>query len=104
MLRAQRALLSRTPQDAIPAVALFRQAASRTDPAAPLAQYDLAWCYEDGIGVQADPHQARALYLRAAVEAREPTLRDLAQAGRGAWRARRPLPTGLRLFWPAARR
>jgi len=80
-LQAQRALLSRTPQDAISAVALFRQAASRNDPAAPLAQYDLAWCYENGIGVQADPQQARALYLRAAAEAHEPGLRDLAQAG-----------------------
>ncbi len=79
--QAQRDLLSRTPQDAASAVALFRQAASRNDAAAPMAQYDLAWCYENGIGVAVDRRQAHALYVGAAAATREASLHDLADSG-----------------------
>ena len=79
--QAQRALLSRTPEAAASAVALFRQAASRGDAGAPMAQYDLAWCYENGIGVAVDRRQAHALYLGAAAAAKEVNLHDLADAG-----------------------
>ena len=79
--QAQRALLSRTPADAASAVALFRQAAARNDAQAPMARYDLAWCYENGIGVPVDRQQAYRLYLRAAATTGEASLHELAEAG-----------------------
>ena len=86
---AQRALLSRTPEDATRAAALFRQAAQRNDPAGQMAAYDLAWCYENGIGVAVDRSQAYALYGRVAANAADPALRGLAEAGATGVRAAR---------------
>ena len=78
---AQRALLSRRPEDAARAAALFRQAAVRDDVAGQMSAYDLAWCYENGIGVTADRTEAYALYIHVAATAHDPALRSLAEAG-----------------------
>ena len=78
---AQHALLSRTPEDAMRAAALFRQAARQDGAAGQMAAYDLAWCYENGIGVAVDRSQAYALYARVAANAGAPALRGLAEAG-----------------------
>ena len=86
---AQRALLSRTPEDAARAAALFRQAAQQDGPAGQMAAYDLAWCYENGIGVAVDQSQAYALYVRVAADAVDPALRGLAEAGATGVRAAR---------------
>ena len=90
-LQAQRALLSRQPRETADAVVLFRQAAAARGPAAALALYDLGWCYENGIGVAADTAQAYALYVRAAAVTDDHTLRELAETGAVALRAR-PAP------------
>ena len=92
LLQAQRALLSRQPREAATAAALFRQAADAGGPGAALAMYDLAWCYENGIGVPADRSRAYALYVRAAAETGDRGIRDLAETGAVALRA--PPPAG----------
>ncbi len=78
-LQAQRALLSRRPQEAAEAVVLFRQAAAAPGPAAAPALYDLGWCYENGVGVPADPSRAYQSYVRAAAVTDDHDLRDLAE-------------------------
>lgn len=78
---AQRALLSRDPQQTADAANLFRVAAHGTGPAAALAQYDLAWCYENGIGTSPDRGQAYRWYLRAAAQTDDPGLRAMSEAG-----------------------
>lgn len=78
---AQRALLSRRPADMAAAVALFKQTGRHGGPAAEMALYDLAWCYENGAGVQADRTEAYALYVHVAAGTTDPALRDLAEAG-----------------------
>ncbi len=91
-LQAQRALLSRQPQETANAVVLFQQAAAAGGPASALALYDLGWCYENGMGVTANAGRAYALYVRAAAVTDDQTLRDLAETGAVALRAR-PDPT-----------
>ncbi len=93
-LQAQQALLSRRPQETANAVVLFRQAAAAGGPAAALALYDLGWCYENGIGVAADPAQAYALYVRAAAVTDDHALRGLAETGAVALHARPSVPPG----------
>jgi uncharacterized protein len=61
--RAQELLLQRTPQAAQAAAALLRQAADKGDL---LAAYNLAYCYDKGIGVEADGKLAYVWYGRAA--------------------------------------
>lgn len=61
--RAQELLLRSTPEALPAAVALLRQAADKGDSA---AAYNLGYCYENGIGAEADRHQAYAWYRRAA--------------------------------------
>jgi uncharacterized protein len=61
--RAQELLLGRSPQDTRQAATLLRQAAGQGDL---LAAYDLAYCYEKGIGVEADRQRAYVWYSRAA--------------------------------------
>ena len=90
LLQAQRALLSRQPQEAATAAALFRQAADAGGPGAALAMYDLAWCYENGIGLPADRSRAYALYIRAAAVTDDRGIRDLAETGAVALRASPP--------------
>lgn len=79
--QAQRALLSRQPQEKADAAALFRRAAAGHGPAASLAQYDLAWCTENGIGTPVDREQAYRLYLEAAAGTSNIGLHQLAEAG-----------------------
>ncbi len=90
-LQAQRALLSRQPQETANAVVLFRQAAAAGGPASAPALYDLGWCYENGMGVTADAARAYALYVRAAAVTDDQSLRALAESGAVALRAQ-PLP------------
>ncbi len=101
---AQRALLARTPEDAARAAALFRQAATQDDAAGEMAAYDLAWCYENGIGVAADRSQAYALYVHVAANTRDQALRSLAEAGalgvRDQARARAAMPPASRSAAP----
>lgn len=75
--RAQELLLERTPQAKAEAAALLQRAAANGDL---LAAYDLAYCYEHGIGLQVDRRQAALWYGRAA---RSPvvTVQRAAQAG-----------------------
>jgi len=61
--RAQELLLRRTPEAAREAAALLRQAADKGEL---LAAYNLAYCYDKGIGLQADRQQAYVWYGRAA--------------------------------------
>lgn len=72
---AQQALLARGAVQAENAVALFRRAAQAGNP---LAEYDLAYCYEHGIGVPADRVQAAELYRHAAGHASDARIRTLA--------------------------
>jgi TPR repeat protein len=56
----------------------IRRLADGDDPA---AQYDLGYCFENGIGVEIDLHEAYALYLRAAAGTDDARLRVVAEAG-----------------------
>ena len=76
--RAQQALLSRDPAAARDAAALFRQAALQGNP---LAQYDLAYCYEHGIGLPADKSEAIRWYRASAAQAPNGAMREIAEAG-----------------------
>jgi TPR repeat protein len=75
--RAQELLLRRTPEAAREAAALLRQAADKGDL---LAAYNLAYCYDKGIGLEADWVQAYVWYGRAATS-RTTTVREAAMAG-----------------------
>lgn len=76
--RAQRALLSRGAMQAEQAVALFRTAAEEGNP---LAAYNLAYCYEHGLGVRPNLDQALAWYRRSAADAGEGPVKEIAAAG-----------------------
>ena len=76
--RAQQVLLSRGPAEAGRMAALFRHAAEQHNA---LAEYDLAYCYQHGMGVPADAAQAVGWYRRAEADAPAGTLRDIAHAG-----------------------
>ncbi len=74
---AQSRLLLRGSAEMARAAELFRHAAEQGDA---LAQYDLGYCYENGLGTPVDPLQAFRWYRRSAAEAREAGLRALADA------------------------
>jgi TPR repeat protein len=76
--RAENILLSRGPAEASEAAELFRHAA---DTGNALAEYDLGYCYEHGLGVQRDLVEAHALYRRAAVHAADGFIRSIATEG-----------------------
>ena len=76
--QAQQVLLNRGPANASQAAELFRRAAEANNP---LAAYDLAYCYEHGIGVAASRTEAYGWYRRAADDAKDPNLRSIALAG-----------------------
>ena len=76
--QAQSVLLSRGPSEAVRMVALLRQAADRHDP---LAEYDLGYCYQRGMGLPPDRVQALALYKRAVADAAGASVAAIAQAG-----------------------
>jgi TPR repeat protein len=71
------ALLSGDAASAEQAVALYRRYADRHNA---FAEFDLAYCYELGFGVQQDRQAAEALYQRAARDAADPSLRAAAAA------------------------
>lgn len=75
--RAQELLLQRTPEAAREAAALLRQAADKGDL---LAAYNLAYCYDKGIGLPADWQQAYVWYGRAA-KSQTATVRQAALTG-----------------------
>ncbi len=72
---AQRILLARGATEAAQAIVLFRRAAQEGNS---LAEYDLGYCYEHGIGVPVDPTQAAGLYRHAAAHASDVRIRALA--------------------------
>jgi TPR repeat protein len=74
---AQQLLLSRGPADAGAAAALFQRSADQRNA---LAEYDLGYCYEHGLGVPMDAARANALYQRAAADATDPALQTIARA------------------------
>jgi TPR repeat protein len=76
--RAQQALLSRDPAAASAAAALFRQAALQGNP---LAQYDLGYCYEHGLGLPVDKSEAVRWYRAAASQAPNGAMKEIAEAG-----------------------
>ncbi len=79
--RAQQILLRRGPAEAGQMAVLFRRAAEQHNP---LAEYDLAYCYEHGMGVGADKDAAASWYRRAAADAPAGMLRDISHAGAAA--------------------
>ena len=76
--QAEHLLLSRGTGEAGKAAELFRQAA---DAGNPLAAYNLAYCYEHGLGVAPDVDQAITWYRRSAAEAGTSPVRELAENG-----------------------
>ncbi len=78
--QAQDILLDRGPAAAAQAFALFRRAADRRDA---LAEYDLGYCYERGLGVSRDDVQALGWYRRAAADTTDDQLRSIAETGAG---------------------
>ena len=76
--QAQQLFLARDPVTSQRAAVLFRQAADQGNP---LAQYDLGYCYEHGIGVSADMAEAIRWFRLAAEKAPNATMRGLAEAG-----------------------
>jgi TPR repeat protein len=75
---AQQLLISRGAAESARMVGLFRRAADQHNP---LAEYDLGYCYETGMGTPRDAAKAYDLYRRAAADAHDQSLRSLAQAG-----------------------
>jgi TPR repeat protein len=76
--QAQQLLLARSPAETTRAVELLRRAANQHNA---LAEYDLGYCYEHGIGVPRDYDQAYALYQRASGHATDDSLRSIAITG-----------------------
>jgi TPR repeat protein len=74
---AQNILLGRGVNAAAKAVVLFRRSAEQGNP---LAEYDLGYCYEHGIGTQPDLDAAGEWYRRAAAHT-DGVLRDNALKG-----------------------
>ncbi len=74
--RAQETLLNRGAAEAARLAALFRRAADRHNA---VAEYDLGYCYEHGVGVAADRAQARAWYERALADTQDSHLHEIAQ-------------------------
>ena len=76
--QAQQVFLRRNPGDIANATEIFRRAAERNNP---LAEYDLAYCYEHGLGVPQSSADAYVWYRRAADHAGNSTLKSIALAG-----------------------
>ena len=72
---AETVLLSRKPEEVSRAAQLFHAAAEANNA---LAAYDLAYCYENAIGVPRDMKRAFQWYSRAAEGARDEGLKSLA--------------------------
>ena len=76
--RAQMQMLDRTPEQAGAAVSSFRRVAERRDAIAQYAQYDLGYCYENGVGVGADKRQAYSWYLRSSLNGGDSAVSSIA--------------------------
>ena len=76
--RAEQVLLTRGTAQASQAVALFRRSAEDGNA---LAAYNLAYCYEHGLGVPANLEQAITWYRRSAAAASEAPIREIAEMG-----------------------
>lgn len=76
--RAQRMLLTRGVGEAEQAFALFRRAAEQGNA---LAEYNLAYCLEHGIGTPKDIRQAIVWYRRASSHASSGEIRTIAESG-----------------------
>ena len=74
---AQDILINRGAAEAANVADLFRRSAERHNA---VAEYDLGYCYEHGVGVAADPSQAYSWYQRALADARDRPLHDIAAA------------------------
>ena len=75
---AQAALLGRSAAGTTRAVQLFRAAAQQGNT---MAQYDLGYCYESGIGVPVSKLEAYVWYSVAAAQARDPQMQAVAYGG-----------------------
>lgn len=73
--QAEQILLHRSPGELSRAAELFRRAAAQGNP---LAEYNLGYCLEHGLGVPRDPTQAYAWYRRAFQNAADDRLRTIA--------------------------
>ena len=74
--RAQDTLLNRGAAEAARIATLFRRAADHHNA---VAEYDLGYCYEHGVGVVADRAQARSWYERALADTQDSNLHEIAQ-------------------------
>ena len=75
VMTAQRQLLAGGPGALDRAAASYRRAAMRGNAT---AQYDLAFCLESGLGVQADREEAMRWYRKAAVNRGNPAVQKMA--------------------------
>ncbi len=76
--RAQRVLLSRGTNQAEQAAEIFRDAAEEGNA---LAAYNLAYCYEHGLGMRPNLDQALVWYRRSAANAGDGPVKEIASAG-----------------------
>ena len=88
--RAQRSVLTRGVANSPRAARLFRHAAEKHNA---LAEYDLGYCYEHGLGVPADPAAAALWYNRAATDSADSSLRAMAQTSAGNLQTQPSTPT-----------
>lgn len=77
VMQAQRELLKHTPSDTAHALALYRQAAAGGDA---LAQYNLGFCNETGLGVPVSISAASTWYREAAANHKDPAVQRMAAA------------------------
>ena len=73
--KAQQMITSRSPQDVAHAATVLRASADRHNA---LAEYDLGYCYEHGLGLPRDLPQAIAWYRRAGTDTKDSNLQSLA--------------------------
>ena len=85
LLKAQEALLSSEPGSKERALALYERAAGF---GSAVAEYNIGFCYETGLGVAADLDLAAAWYRKAAAHGRNAAVKRLAEEGLGSvWQA-----------------
>ena len=75
VVQAEQALLAGAPGSKARAVALYRKAAARGDA---VAQYNLGYCNEAGLGLPVDARQAAAWYRKAANNTQDPVVQRMA--------------------------
>jgi TPR repeat protein len=75
--QAQHMIASRSTDEVAKAAAVFRQSAEKHDA---LAEYDLGYCYERGLGVPPDSTQALLWYGRAVADSKDAAIKSAAQS------------------------